>query len=191
MAKNYIVQFGYGLPSVNTGLSPTFISFNVVPGGATTPPGITEIPAATGLYYFTYEPAAAIAFTIDGGSTLNNVSTRYVSGSLDPVQAVDERITSLGSTLTALGNTLVFLSAGGLSLSIAIGSTADSFGSTLTDPASVFGYLKRLMEFNEGMSTFSKNGGVWNIFARSNTVGASTQLTQKVVTDSGSIITKV
>lgn len=189
MAKQYILQFGNTLYS---GLTPTFTVFKVVPGGgATTPPGVTEIPSSSGLYYFTYEPAAAIAFNIDGGSALSSI-TRYIAGALDPVQAVDERITELGTSLTALSSSLSILGASLVQPILNIlGTTNSSFGTTLVDPSTVIGYLRRLQEFDEGNSIFTKTSGTWAIFARGNATGASTGLVQKTITDSGSVITKV
>lgn len=195
MSKNYVVQFGGGNPTLIAGFAPTFTVFKVVPGGgATTPPGITEIPSSTGLYYFSYEPAASIAFVIDGGASLPSLS-RYVVGNLDPVQAVDERITELGTSMVALGNSIL---AQGSTAFSGLGTLADSFGSTLTDPTTVFGYLKRLQEFNEGNNVFTKTSGAWGVYARSSThvlgpttyPGVTTQLIQKTLTDSGSLITK-
>lgn len=159
MATNYIVQFG---ATTWTGLSPTFTMFAVVPGGgSTTPPGVTEIPTASGLYYFTYTPLSSIAFILDAGVTALSTS-RLITGSLDPSQTIYD----------------------------SLGNTASSFGSTATDPSTVFGFLKRLMEFNEGDSLFTKTTGVWDIYARGNTVGASTQLTSKTLADNGSIVSK-
>lgn len=195
MAKNYILQFG---GTLYTGLTPAFTVFKVVPGGgSTTAPGITEIPTNSGLYYFTYEPAASIAFNIDGGAALITVS-RYITGALDPIQAVDERITEMGSSLTALGTSFAALSATfggqlatGATILTLLGNPASSFGTTLTDPTTVFGYIKRNQEWNEGDSIFTKTSGTWDVFARGNAVGASTELIQKTITDSGSVITKV
>lgn len=190
MAKQYILQFGNTLWS---GLSPTFTVFKVVPGGgSTTPPGVTELPTSSGLYYFSYEPASAIAFNIDGGAALSAI-TRYITGALDPLQAADERIAELGSSLNALSTSFGAQSASfgfGSSLVALIGTTASSFGGTLVDPATVIGYLKRLQEFNEGNSIFTKQSGAWSIYARGNAVGTSTQIAQKTITDSGSVITK-
>lgn len=178
MAKNYVVQFGSGNPSSLTGLTPTFIVFRAVPGGGlTTPPAIAEV-ASTGLYTFSYEPVGGVAFVIDGGAAITSVA-RYVAGNLDPVDAVDERIATLTGNVSTLS---AFVPS--------IGTTADSFGSTLTDPSTVLGYLKRLLEFNEGNSIFSKASGTWQIFARGNATGASTGLIQKSVVDSGAVITK-
>lgn len=159
MAKNYLLAFGTGSPATYTGLTPTFTVFNVLPGGgATTPPGITEVPTATGLYYFTHEPVSALAFVVDGGAALNS-TVRYISGVLDPIQAVDQTV----------------------------GTTASSFGNTATDPATLYGYLKRLQEFNEGNATFAKSSGTWDIYSR----GSSTMLIEKVLTDSTATTTKV
>lgn len=156
MAKTYYLSFGAN-PTVNTGLSPTFIGFKALGGSAATAPGITEIPGITGLYYFTYGPTTAVGFMIDGGASLTT-SSRYIAGSLDPNDAMDEKL----------------------------GTNADSFGSTSADPTTIFGFIKRYQEFNEGNSTFNKTTGVWNIFSR----GSSTQLIQKTLGDTNSIVSK-
>jgi hypothetical protein len=159
MAKNYILQFG---STTWSGLTPTFSVFRAVPGGGTTTaPGITELPTSSGLYYFTYDPQGPVAFVADGGASLLATS-RYIAGTLDPIQSVDEKL----------------------------GTTASSFGSTATDPSTVFGFLKRFLEFNEGNSVFTKSSGAWAIFARGNAAGASTGLAAKTLYDSGSVVTK-
>lgn len=158
MAKNFIVQFGVGNPTLMTGLSPTFVQFRTVPGGVTSaPPGITEVPNATGLYYFTYGPTTSIAFLIDAGAAVTNNTQRYLSGALDPIQSVDEKI----------------------------GISSDSIGSTAVDPTTIFGYVKRLQEFNEGNSTFNKTTGAWDIYSRGNT-----QLIEKTLSDAAGVVTK-
>lgn len=153
MAKNYILQFG---GTFITNLSPTFTVFNTVGGSIITSPGINQVPTSTGLYYFSYNPTMTIAFIIDAGASLA-APARYLAGSLDPIQAVDEKI----------------------------GTVDSSIGSTVTDPTTLFGYLKRNQEFEEGDSTFTKSSGTWDVYAR-----GATQLAQKVITDSGSVITK-
>lgn len=168
MSKSYFVVFGTGSPATNTGLTPTLTVFKNAGGSAITAPGVTEIPTSTGIYYFTYTPTNAIAFVCDGGSSLAT-PTRYVSGSLDPVDAVDEQLSAFGSSLNTY-----------------IGTTASSFGNTATDPATVFGYLKRLQEFNEGNSNFNKTSGAWDIYSR----GSSTLLIEKIVSDAGGSVTK-
>ncbi len=206
MSKQYVVQFAVpGAPSLLAGFSPTFLQFRVVPGGgSTTPPGITEIPTSTGLFYFTYDPVSPIAFVIDGGASLQ-LSARYIAGSLDPVQKVDEQLTGQGNTLRAIGSSLIalgntILAQGSTSGAVGaiIGGLADSFGTTLTDPTTVFGYLKRLQENLEGNNVFTKSSGVWQVWSRGTTYvlgastypGASTQIANKTLSDSGSVITK-
>lgn len=170
MAKNYLLQFGAGSTGT-TGLTPTFIVFNGLPNGsgAGAAPGITEVPTNTGLYYFTYEPTVAVAFIADGGSSLS-APARWVSGLLDPVSAIDEKI----------------------------GSLTDSFGSTNTDPTTIFGYLKRNQELQEGDNVFTKSSGNYQMWSRGNTyilgastyAGSSAMLANKTLTDNGTTVTK-
>lgn len=137
MSKDYAITFGSD-PRVNTGLTPTFIIFNVLATGQTlTPPAITEPRAGSGCYYFSYGPTLAVYFQVDGGSSIA-ASDRYANGVLDPIQVVDQRI----------------------------GTTDDSFGSTSVDPSTVFGYLKRGQEDAEGNAEFIKATGVWTVSSR-------------------------
>lgn len=201
MSKQYIVQFGSGNPTLISGFSPTFTVFKVVPGGgSTTPPGITEIPTSTGLYYFTYDPVSPIAFVIDGGASLVAAS-RYVIGNLDPAQKIDEvgsSLIALGTSSIALGNTILAQGSTTGAIGTLIGSLADSFGSTLSDPTTLFGYMKRIQENLEGNQQFTKSSGVQQIWSRGTTYvlgastypGASTMLASKTISDSGSIVTK-
>ena len=140
MAKTYWMKFGSGDPRTNTGLAPTLVIFNA--GGITTitGPGITETPAGSGLYSFSYGATISYAFLADGGSGLA-AGDRYITGVLDPVQAVDERV----------------------------GVQADSFGSTSADPTTLSGYLKRIQELLEGDAVYTKSTGVWTISNRGST----------------------
>lgn len=174
MSKQYVLRFGTNPPGDYVGLSPTFTSFvSILAGTSLAPPGITSLaPAgATGLYYFTYAPSLAISFIVDGGSTLSN-QERYITGILDPIQAVNEQcdaIIAQGATLTTI-----------------VGNTASSYGSTNVDPSTVFGMLKRLEEWNEGDATFNKSSGQWEIFSR----GASTLLRVKTLENSTTTVEK-
>lgn len=204
MAKNYIVQFGSGNPTTYAGLTPTFSVFKVVPGGATpsgasAAPGITQIPSSTGLYYFTYTPLTAVAFVIDGGAALAT-SDRYVVNCIDPIQDVDEQLTSVGLTLSAYGSTLVALGTTAVAIgetavgfgattnyfALFIGDTDASFGSTSVDPTTVVGFLKRAQEATEGNSVFTKTSGVWDVFSR----GSSALLFEKTLSDTGGVVSK-
>lgn len=141
MSKSYYLKFGTGSPANYTGLTPTFTIFcgttNMSAYSTIMPPGITEVLSGTGLYFFNYSPTLSIVFLADGGSNLST-SDRYIVGSLDPVQAVDQ----------------------------SIGMQTDSFGSTLSDPSTLMGYAKRGLEFNEGNKTYTKSTGTWDIYSR-------------------------
>ncbi len=173
---NYLIQFGTGLPSAFTGLTPTFLTFKTIPGGTNvTPPGITEIPTSTGLYYFNYAATNSIVFTVDGFTTGLSSSSRYISGEISALDEVDVQIAALGVTVTSIGNSL------GL-----IGSLGSTFGGLTTNPGTIFGYLKRAQEFNEGNSNFTKASGAWDIYSR----GSSTLLATKTLADTASQVTK-
>lgn len=192
MSKVYVVQFGTGYAASFTGLSPTFLNFAVVPLDTTTAPTISEFPVGSGLYYFIAQPPVgptqAINFTIDG-FTIGLGLSRYVSGAIDPDSGV-------GTSVAAIGVTLANLSAGN-SFGL-IGTLADSFGSTLSDPSTVIGYLKRIQENLEGNSLFSKTSGQWQIWSRGSTYilgastypGSSTMIQTKTLLDAGSQVTK-
>jgi hypothetical protein len=138
MAKSYGLQFGSGNPASKTGLSPTFTTFaDWATGSSTAAPGVTEIPAGSGLYRFIYGPTNTIIFVADGGPSLAS-DDRYIVGSLDPIQVVDERL----------------------------GTVGDSFGSTATDPSTAIGYLKRALEWLEGNAVFTKATGAWDVYSR-------------------------
>ncbi len=149
--KNYLLKFGGGNPASFAGLSPTFILFEIgptLPWAAVTPPGITEISTASGLYTFAYQATLPIAFVADGGAALASTD-RYVTGILDPIQAVDKYV----------------------------GFPADSIGSTGVDPSTLFGYAGRNQEFEEGLAYFDKTTGTWLIKTRGGTTFQSRVLT--------------
>lgn len=149
MAKDYWLEFGTGNPSAKTGLSPTFTVFANAGGTLIAAPSINEIPTGSGFYHFAYGPTNSIVFAVDGGSSLAD-GDRYITGALDPIQAVDEKVGTLG----------------------------DSFGSTLVDPSTLIGYAKRNLEWLEGDAVFTKATGVWNVSSRgSSTLLGSKDLT--------------
>jgi hypothetical protein len=137
--KNYLLRFGQNNPANYTGLSPTFTVFAFLPSGTlTTPPGITESPAGTGLYSFGWTATTLpVAFKCDGGATLSSTD-RFIVGILDPVDAVDEKI----------------------------GWLTDSFGTTATDPTTLLGYARRNQEVEEGDADYLKASGVWSVSSR-------------------------
>ena len=169
MAKSFFFKFGTGDPRTYTGLSPTFILFFDQNGTTLAPPAISEGLTLSGYYKFSYTPTLAIAFLIDGIS-LDPVG-RYISGNLDPIQLVDQNMPSAAGISQLIG---------------AIGSTADSYGSTSADPTSLFGSVKRLQEFNEGNSNYAKASGLWSIYTR----GSTALLIQKTLSDTSTTTTK-
>jgi hypothetical protein len=174
MAKEYWLKFGTGNPADTSGLSPTFIIFRSWTGGVVPPPGITQPIASFGLYRFEFTPSFPIVFVADGATTGLSTSNRYLTGSLDPLDLVDERISEIGSTLLGVG-----------SVADVIGTTASSYGTTGVDPGTVMGYLKRLQELQEGDASFNKTTGVWQIQTRGGTL-----LQSKTLTNTASAVTK-
>lgn len=175
MAKTFFMKFGTGDPRPFTGLSPTFLIFVDQNGATLAPPSIAEDLVNSGFYKFAYTPTLGIAFLADGGSALS-AANRYVSGSLDPVQMVDQYFASLA----------VNIGTGITGLAVAIGSTLDSYGTTLTNPASLFGFGKRIQENLEGNMTYTKSSGILDIYTR----GSSQLLVEKTIVDSTSQTTK-
>lgn len=147
-------------PSTFTGLSPTMITFVNNGGSNVTSPGITESPAASGVYRFTYGPTIGMFFVVDWGNSIAN-GFRYTKGALDPIQAVDERVGGI------LGNN-------------------DSIGSTSTDPSTIVGFLKRNQEIQEGNAEYLKATGIWSIYSR----GSTTLLATKTLTNNTTTSTK-
>lgn len=149
--KTYWLLFGDGNPALNTGLSPTMTLFAGINGTTLlSAPGITEIPAGSGWYRFFYGPTFSINFVVDGGAGLANAD-RYIRGVLDPLQIIDERM----------------------------GSDDASFGSTSADPTSIYGFVKRNLEVQEGNKIFNKATGTWDVYSR----GSSTLLFEKDLTN--------
>ena len=148
--KIYYLKFGSGDPAPFTGLSPTFTIFSAQGLTSLAAPGITEMPSGTGLYQFQYYATLGIVFKADGGSGLSS-GDRFISGTLDPIQAVDQQL----------------------------GFVTDSFGSTSIDPTTIWGFVKRTLEFFEGNKTYTKATGIWQIFNR----GSTTLLRTKSITN--------
>lgn len=162
MAKTYWITPGDSslAPPSFSGLAPVFTQFLDGAGGTAIPPGITEAIAGTGVYSFVYGPTIGMFFTVDWGLSVSS-SFRYTKGNLDPIQAVDEHVGGI------LNNT-------------------DSYGDAVTDPTTLIGFAKRLMQFNEGNSYFDKATGVWSIFSQ----GSSTLLRIKDLTNTVTAATK-
>lgn len=175
MSKVYGLKFGSGNPQVTSGLTPTFIFFRAV-GISTYPAGITdmigptisELGISAGFYTFQYAPSPtfAIFFNVDGGTALSTID-RYITGVLDPIQSVDEKVGNLEDNI---GN-----------------------GASMTEPNSVLGLLKRSYAFQEGNASFIKGTAIWTYYAKGSTslnIGFSTALFSKQLTNTISQATK-
>lgn len=173
--KDYLLRFGSGNPQSFTGLAPTFISYiNLSTGTSVARPGITEI--ISGLYRFTTTPSFQIAFIADGATTGLDSAVRFVAGTLDPLDITDTTISNIDTNVSALSS----------SFNAGIGSTASSFGTDSADPATLFGYLKRVQELLEGDQSFNKTTGSWLMQARS----AGQTLRVKTLANGASIVTR-
>lgn len=155
--KLYYLKFGSGDSRPYTGLFPTFVIFSAQGLTAIAAPGVTELPAGSGLYQFQYGATQATIFLVDGGSNLSS-GDRYISATLDPIQSVDQQV----------------------------GFQTDSFGSTSTDATTLWGSTKRLLEFFEGDSIYTKATGIWQLFNR----GQTTLLRTKSLTNTNTSATK-
>ena len=139
MSKQFYFTFGSGTPASYSGLSPSMTVFLQNGITAITGPTLLELSAGTGIYGFRYGTTASMVFVIDGGITLASTpSIRYITGSIDPVLAVDQ----------------------------SIGYTTDSYGSTNADPTTIFGQVKRNQEVNEGAKIFTKSTGLLDVYSR-------------------------
>lgn len=190
MAKQYAIAFGNGALTTTSGLAPTFIHFiRLDTGGTLTPPGITQIIANVGAYKFEYTPSFPIYFEIDGATT-GLGSARYIKGQLDPIDRIDEIVEPIGTSLGALSSTMSSVAStlafGMTSILGSIGTTASSFGTNVTDPATLYGYLKRLQEVAEGDGAYAKASGVWTIYDRAGSV----TLAIKTLSDGAAEVTK-
>lgn len=172
MNKTFWVTFGSGDPRTWTGLKPSFLIFQTSTGTTAVPPGISELITGTGLYSFSYSLGISLSmgFLIDGATNgFSNTTDRYVKGSIDGVQFVDQTANTVNA---------------------AVGTTSDSFGTTSIDPTTFFGYLKRMQELQEGDSAFNKSTGTWAIYSRSSMGSSGTLLRDKTLTNAQGIITK-
>jgi hypothetical protein len=207
MAKTYWFRFGSGDPRTYTGYTPTLIFFKNADGTDVSRPAISETPS-TGMYYFSFGTTVPISFLADAATTAPGADGRYVVGTLDPADRADEygnTLVSLGTSSIALGTTGVALGTTNVAIGTTnvaigtsllaqsnslvvsltgvvagIGTTASSFGTVSTDPTSLFGYMKRVIENLEGDQSFDKSSGALTISDRASSV----TLAVKTITNS-------
>lgn len=92
-----------------------------------------------------------------------------------------------GITVIGIGNTLLALGFSSGALEALIGDTTSSYGSTSSDPSTVFGFLKRSQEFWEGNQVYIKASGILDFYSR----GSTTLLREKTIADTSSQTTKI
>lgn len=84
-----------------------------------------------------------------------------------------------GQSSIISGISLLSTQLSGISLALAgIGAVSDSYGGVGIDPTTLFGFMKRTLEFNEGNQTYTKLSNSWLISTR-----GSSQLITKTLTD--------
>lgn len=168
--KRYGVVFSSGDPSTSSGLVPVFNKFKTISGTSVAVPTISEL-STDGLYYFnvTLLPNEAIYFVMDGATT-GLGGNRYISGILDPADAIDLQTTDQSTTLQAL-----------------VGATSSAFGDDSTNPGNLFGYLKRIQEWLEGDGEYNKATGAWTSKDRA----GLTTLAIKTLANGATLVTKV
>lgn len=184
-------------------------------GATFTPPGITQLAftgiymfyhSTTTPFYFlidgitTTSSSERYVFGVLGSiqqvdiqiSNLSSTLAAYNSTAIaysTTITALSVSAAAISTTLQGIGLTLQDLVALNTSLvsdvSVRIGTTASSFGTTAIDPSSLFGYAKRNQEVLEGDQTFNKVTGAWDIQTRGGTL-----LTQKTLSQTSSSVTK-
>lgn len=113
------------------------------------------------------------------------------------LSAMGVSLSAFGVSQLALGNSLVALGTSNLALGVSnlaigtslvagLGDTASSYGTDVSDPTTVFGFLKRAQETREGNETYTKSTGVLDIYSR----GSSQLLREKTISDSTTSTTK-
>lgn len=179
MAKEYWLKFGTGNPTDTSGLTPTLVIFRSWTGGVVAAPGITQPIASYGLYRFEYTPSFPIIFVADGFTTGLSSANRYLTGTLDPLDLVDEMLSQVGSTLSVVGSTVAAISAQGNTL-IAIGTTQIGQGTTL------LGYASTLLGYGESIYAQGLSGA-FNATEILNRIGSTASSFGTTLVDPGDL----
>lgn len=117
---------------------------------------------------------AGYSIQIAGYSTQIAGYSTQIAGYSTIIGGISNIILSVSLTLTGSSQIMAL-----------IGSTLDSWGSSSTDPGTLYGFMKRTLEFNEGNSTYTKSSNSWQIYTR----GTSLLIT-KTLTDTSTTTTK-
>lgn len=97
---------------------------------------------------------------------------------------------ALGTTAVAIGTTLMGIGLSNVALGTSIlniiGTTASSFGDNVTDPSTLFGYMKRLAELEQGREAFNKGTGALTMLDRT----GGTTFVQRTISNNASLVVK-
>ncbi len=100
--------------------------------------------------------------------------------------AYSSSLIALGMTGVAIGTTILGSIGGDITntaeILLRLGSTLSTFGTSAADPGDLFGYLKRMQEFNEGNQSFAKTTGAWTINSRGGSLLATKSLANSSTT---------
>lgn len=118
------------------------------------------------------------------GDTLTAIGAGSFVGS--SLTSMGDTLAGIAATLIGVGNSIFAMGTSMTAGASLVGSAADTFGDSGTDPTTMFGYLKRLQEFNEGDSLYVKGTGVLTMSSR----GSSAALASKTITDGSSAVAK-
>jgi len=113
-----------------------------------------------------------------GGSILAVGNSNLALG--NSILAVGTSGLAVGNSILAIGTStyaeLLGQAGSAATLTALIGNTSSTFGTNVADPTTLFGYMKRMQEFNEGAQTFSKLTGTWTINSRGGSLIATKTL---------------
>jgi hypothetical protein len=117
------------------------------------------------------------------GNTLTAIGNSTYAAELaqgSTMQAIGSTLNAIGISNIALG-TSIYASVG----PSLIGTTSSLIGDSATDPTTLFGYLKRALEVQEGQQQFLKASGSWTMLDRT---GATTLRTRTIANSASTVI---
>jgi hypothetical protein len=131
----------------------------------------------------------AIGVTLTGIG--NSVAAFDLGGMGTSIIAIGDTLFGVGVTLVGIGNTVSALDVAGMGVTLVagfslVGAATDLFGDSSANPTTLFGFMRRIQEFNEGNSDYNKGTGVWDIMSR----GSSFALASKTITNSATLVAK-
>lgn len=135
--------------------------------------------------------ALGLTLTAIGNSNISLGITNVALGTSNIALGVTN--VALGTTNVAIGitdiaiGTTILAALGGLTfpLNSVIGGPSSIIGDNVTDPNTLYGYLRRNLEITEGQQLFTKASGSWNMLDRT---GASLLRTRTIANSVSTVI---